>query len=50
MIGGSALKDIDIQVYFQDKNGILMNLSYLRDLRVPLKLCSKIKYKHKKKF
>ena len=23
MIGGSALKDIDIQVYFQDKNGIL---------------------------
>ena len=23
MIGGSALKDIDIQVYYQDKNGIL---------------------------
>ena len=23
MIGGSALKGIDIQVYFQDKNGIL---------------------------
>jgi hypothetical protein len=23
MIGGSALKDIDIQVYYQNKNGIL---------------------------
>ena len=23
MISGSALKDIDIKVYFQDKNGIL---------------------------
>jgi hypothetical protein len=23
MIGGSALKDINIQVYYQDKNGIL---------------------------
>jgi hypothetical protein len=23
MIGGSGLKDIDIQVYYQDKNGIL---------------------------
>jgi hypothetical protein len=23
MIGGSAFKDIDIQVYYQDKNGIM---------------------------
>jgi hypothetical protein len=43
MIGGSALKDIDIQVYYQDKNGILNEFKLSSDISFSLKILFKKK-------